>query len=307
MKKFNILICILLIIFTLTACGDTEKTTEALTSTAPTTVTTTLPISSTILESSSITTTQASTTVVTTSATTTESTTAYSTTEATTTKPTTTKQQTITEATTTKPTTTKKQTTSKATTTKPTTNKPITTTKPTTTKPAITTTTTKPDTTKPSTTAPTTQATTEMKKYCTVRIECNTIYDNLSKLKEGKNDFLPSSGVILDNVQVELSGDESAFDVIKKACEENACTDNCKYCKANGVQIEYTYTPAFNNYYIEGIHQIYEKDCGTQSGWMYSVNGTFPDVGSSSYTVSEGDVIVFAFTCNMGEDIGNTY
>ena len=232
MKKFNVLICILLIIFTLTACGDTEKTTEALTSTAPTTVTTTLPISSTILESNSITTTQASTTVVTTSVTTTESTTAYSTTEA---------------------------------------------------------------------------PTTKMKKYCTVRIECDTIYDNLSKLKEGKKDFLPSSGVILDNVEVELSGGESAFDVIKKACEENVCTDNCKYCKANGVQIEYTYTPAFNNYYIEGIHQIYEKDCGTQSGWMYSVNGNFPDEGSSSYTVSSGDVIVFSFTCNMGEDIGNYY
>ena len=295
MKKFNILICILLIIFTLTACGDTEKTTEALTSTAPTTVTTTLPISSNILESSSITTTQASTTVVTTSATTTESTTAYSTTEATTTKPTTTKQQTITEATTTKPTTTKKQTTSKVTTTEP-----ITTTKP-------TTITTKPATTKPSTTAPTTQVTTEMKKYCTVRIKCNTIYDNLSKLKSGKKDFLPSNGVILNNVKVELNGGESAFDVIKKACEENVCTDNCKYCKANGVQIEYTYTPAFNNYYIEGIHQIYEKDCGTQSGWMYSVNGVFPDVGTSSYTVSSGDVVVLSFTCNMGEDIGNTY
>lgn len=295
MKKFNILICILLIIFTLTACGDTEKTTEALTSTAPTTVTTTLPISSNILESSSITTTQASTTVVTTSATTTESTTAYSTTEATTTKPTTTKQQTITEATTTKPTTTKKQTTSKVTTTEP-----ITTTKP-------TTITTKPATTKPSTTAPTTQVTTEMKKYCTVRIKCNTIYDNLSKLKSGKKDFLPSNGVILNNVKVELNGGESAFDVIKKACEENACTDNCKYCKASGVQIEYTYTPAFNNYYIEGIHQIYEKDCGTQSGWMYSVNGIFPDVGTSSYTISPDDVIVFSFTCNMGEDIGNYY
>ena len=295
MKKFNVLICILLIIFTLTACGDTEKTTEALTSTAPTTVTTTLPISSNILESSSITTTQASTTVVTTSVTTTESTTVYSTTEATTTKPTTTKQQTITEATTTKSTTTEKQTTSKVTTTEP-----ITTTKP-------TTITTKPATTKPSTTAPTTQVTTEMKKYCTVRIKCNTIYDNLSKLKSGKKDFLPSNGVILNNVKVELNGGESAFDVIKKACEENVCTDNCKYCKANGVQIEYTYTPAFNNYYIEGIHQIYEKDCGTQSGWMYSVNGVFPDVGTSSYFVSPGDVIVFSFTCNMGEDIGNSY
>ncbi|MBE6786074.1 MAG: DUF4430 domain-containing protein [Ruminococcaceae bacterium] len=305
MKKFNILICILLIIFTLTACGETEQPTNAPTSTAPATAITALTTSTAVPESSSVaaeteTTTETLTatetnTVVTTSVTTTESTTAYSTTEATTTKPTTTKQQTITEATTTKPTTTKKQTTSKVTTTEP-----ITTTKP-------TTITTKPATTKPSTTAPTTQVTTEMKKYCTVRIKCNTIYDNLSKLKSGKKDFLPSNGVILNNVKVELNGGESAFDVIKKACEENVCTDNCKYCKANGVQIEYTYTPAFNNYYIEGIHQIYEKDCGTQSGWMYSVNGVFPDVGTSSYSVSPGDVIVFSFTCNMGEDIGNSY
>lgn len=317
MKKFNVLIFVLLVLFSLTACGNTAKESGNVTTTEQTTVTTALPRSTTVSESSSVAAeTEATTetvtvtetaTVVTASVATTESTTAYSTTETTTTKPATTKQQTTTKATTTKPTTTKKQTTSKVTTTKPTTTKP-TTTKPTTTKPAIiTTTTTKPATTKPSTTAPITQSTTKMKKYCTVRIECNTIYDNLSKLKEGKKDFLPSSGVILDDVQVELNGGESAFDVIKKACEENACTDNCKYCKASGVQIEYTYTPAFNNYYIEGIHQIYEKDCGTQSGWMYSVNGVFPDEGSSSYTVSSGDVIVFSFTCNMGEDIGNSY
>ncbi len=146
-----------------------------------------------------------------------------------------------------------------------------------------------------------------MQNYCTVRIECNTIYNNLGKLKDSKKNFLPTSGVILDNVQVALSGGESVFDVIKKACAENVCTDHCSYCQSTGVQLEYTYTPAFNNYYIEGIHQIYEKDCGTQSGWMYSVNGQFPDVGTSAYAVSEGDVIVFSFTCNMGEDIGNSY
>ena len=173
-----------------------------------------------------------------------------------------------------------------------------------TTKPATTKETT---TTKPAETVPAAQITAEAKEYCTVRIECGTIYDNIGKLKSGKKAFLPANGIILDNVQVELNGGESAFDVIKKACEENVCTDGCQYCRASGVQIEYTYTPAFNNYYIEGIHQIYEKDCGTQSGWMYSVNGVFPDEGTSSYTVSPGDVIVFSFTCNVGEDIGNSY
>mgnify|MGYP003302709382 CR=1 FL=1 len=250
MKKFNILICILMVLFTLTACGGTEEVAEDTTTTAPTTVTTTLPISTTDEATETVTTiestTKTTTIIATTSVTTTESTTIYTTTKATTTKPTT-------------------------------------------------------------TTVPTTQTTTETKDYCTVKIECTTIYDNLPKLKSGKQSFLPTSGVIIDDEKVELNGGESAFDVIKKTCEENVCTDNCKYCKANGVQIEYTYTPAFNNYYIEGIHQIYEKDCGTQSGWMYSVNGEFPDEGSSSYIVSPGDMIVFSFTCNMGEDIGNLY
>ena len=146
---------------------------------------------------------------------------------------------------------------------------------------------------------------TPAKKVCTVTVECKTIYDNLSKFKDNKKTFLPANGVILDRVQVELTGNESAFDVLKKACAQNVCTDRCKYCTASGVQLEYTYTPGFNTYYIEGIHQIYEKDCGAQSGWMYSVNGKYPDVGASAYTVSAGDTIVFSFTCDMGEDIGN--
>jgi len=315
MKKFNVLIIALLMLFLFTACSGTEEIITETTTTVPTTASTTLAeITNAFNSTSSAETTEAktqattvaeATTATTTSATTTEATTAYTTTETTTAKASTTKPTTL-KVTTTKPTTTEKET-EKVTATKPAATKP-TTTKPTTTKaPTTKPTTTKPSTTKPTTTAPTSQATTQAKMYCTVRIECNTIYDNISKLKSGKKAFLPASGIILDSVQVELTGGESAFEVIKKACEENVCTDNCKYCKSNGVQIEYTYTPAFNNYYIEGIHQIYEKDCGTQSGWMYSVNGVFPDVGTSSYTVSPGDVIVFAFTCNMGEDIGNSY
>ncbi len=257
MKKLNILICMFMMLFSITACGNSAEKSEDETTTIPTTVLTTvptstsLPVSSAVIttESTTTETTTATTTEVTTTVITTESTTAYTTTEAT----------------------------------------------------------TSVSITIPTTTKPTTVTTTEAKDYCTVRIECNTIYDNIDKLRSSKQAFLPASGVILDNVQVELVGGETAFDVIKKACEENVCTDNCKYCKVSGVQIEYTYTPAFNNYYIEGIHQIYEKDCGTQSGWMYSVNGVFPDVGTSSYTVSPGDVIVFSFTCNMGEDIGNSF
>lgn len=299
MKKSRILICMLILLLTFTACDNNEEnvsetttTSQIVTTAEPTTVyieTTTAPetTETTIL-----------TTEITTQTTTpvTEASTTVSPSVTTTQR--TTKVTTANESTTKAPATVSsnaKPTTTKATTTKPTTTKAPTT-KP-----------TEPST-KPTTTEPTTEpSTTQAKNYCTVRIECKTIYDNLNNFENNKKSFLTSSGVILDDVQVEISGTESAFEVLKKACSENVCTDNCKYCEQNGVLLEYTYTPAFNNYYIEGIHQIYEKDCGSQSGWMYSVNGTFPDVGSSSYTVSDEDVIVFAFTCNMGEDIGNSY
>lgn len=142
---------------------------------------------------------------------------------------------------------------------------------------------------------------------CFVTIRCETIKDNLSSLKKGKEAFVPKSGVILDRAEVSFQNGESAFDVMKRACSENVCTDNCKYCQKSGIQLEYNFTPAFGTYYIEGIHQLYEKDCGSMSGWMFSVNGNFPTDGSSSYTVKPGDEIVFAYTCDMGDDIGNAY
>lgn len=160
----------------------------------------------------------------------------------------------------------------------------------------------------PKTTSRTTNDFTEESiDVCVVTIVCATINENLDKLKDSKKDFVPTDGIILNNVQVEIDAGDTAFDVIKKACESNVCNANCRYCQSSGVQLEYTYNPGFKTYYIEGIHQIYEKDCGSQSGWMYSVNGVFPSIGSSSYTVKSGDKIIFAYTCNMGEDIGNTY
>ena len=43
--------------------------------------------------------------------------------------------------------------------------------------------------------------------------------------------------------------------------------------------------------YIEGINNLYEFDCGEQSGWMYSVNGWFPNYGCSRYQLKDGDVV----------------
>ncbi len=142
------------------------------------------------------------------------------------------------------------------------------------------------------------------KKFCTISITCAEIIKNENKLKSGKEAFIPSDGTILKSVTVEFEDGETVFDILCRVCETNSCTDNCQYCRNGGIQLEYEYTPGYDNYYIEGIHQIYEKDCGSKSGWMYKVNGAFPNYGCSEYTLKVGDKIEFIYTCDLGEDIG---
>lgn len=132
------------------------------------------------------------------------------------------------------------------------------------------------------------------KQYtCTIAIYCDTILNNMDDLEPGKAEFVPAGGVILSPVEAAFTEGETVFDVLKRVCS------------AAGIQIEYSWTPLYDSYYIEGIHHLYEFDCGVESGWMYKVNGWFPNYGCSSYTLADGDVIVWAYTCQgLGTDVG---
>ena len=145
--------------------------------------------------------------------------------------------------------------------------------------------------------------TAESAPVCFVTIDCKNIKNNLSSLKKGKKAFVPQSGYILKDARVPFEEGESAFDALKRACKENVCTDNCEYCQKGGIQLEFSFTPAYKSYYVEGIHQLYEKDCGSFSGWMFSVNGKFSDASSSEYLLKAGDKITFAYTASMGDDL----
>ena len=127
---------------------------------------------------------------------------------------------------------------------------------------------------------------------CTVLIECKTILNNYGKLKESKKEFVPNDGIILKETRITFKNGETVFDVLKRVCDEN------------GIQFESSYTPAFGSYYVEGIGQIYQKDCGTKSGWTYCVNSVFPNMGSSSYVLKNGDKVEWHYTCDNGADVG---
>ena len=137
------------------------------------------------------------------------------------------------------------------------------------------------------------ETTTKKQNTCTFVIECKTILNNMGNLKESKKEFLPADGVILKKTTVTFKDGETVFDVLTRVCKEN------------NIQTESSYTPGYDNYYIEGINQIYEKDCGTKSGWMYCVNGTFPNYGCSDYKLKNGDEVEWRYTCDLGSDIGD--
>ena len=130
---------------------------------------------------------------------------------------------------------------------------------------------------------------------CTFSIECSTILNNLSMLDPEKLEMVPSGGVILSKTTVTFYEGESVFDVLQRLCKEK------------GIHMEAEWTPIYNSAYVEGIHNLYEFDCGALSGWMYKVNGWYPNYGSSRYQLKDGDVVEWRYTCDLGNDVGGGY
>lgn len=127
---------------------------------------------------------------------------------------------------------------------------------------------------------------------CTFSIECSTILNNLDMLDPEKLEMVPSNGVILATTTVTFYEGESVYDVLQRLCKEK------------GIHMESSWTPIYNSAYIEGIHNLYEFDCGSLSGWMYRVNGWYPNYGCSRYQLADGDVVEWRYTCDLGNDVG---
>ena len=133
------------------------------------------------------------------------------------------------------------------------------------------------------------------KLTCTLEIRCDTLLGNLDGMQAEKAALVPDNGVILDITEVEFSAGDSVFDVFRRVLREEK------------IHFEYVDASIYDSVYIEGISNIYEFDCGPQSGWMFSVNGIYPGLGCSAYTLADGDAIVFNYTCDLGADLGADY
>ena len=105
---------------------------------------------------------------------------------------------------------------------------------------------------------------------CYISINCKTAIDSGIKNKQSYS-FLPDDGVVLPETKMEFTDGETVFDILAR---------------------------------VEGICNLYEFDCGSLSGWIYSVNGWSPNYGCGQYKIERGDIIKFEYTCNLGEDLG---
>ncbi len=127
---------------------------------------------------------------------------------------------------------------------------------------------------------------------CTLSVRCDTILENMAWLVPEKAGLVPPDGVLFAEQTVTFYEGESVFNLLLREM------------KRNKIHMEFENTPMYNSAYIEGIGNLYEFDCGELSGWMYKVNGWFPNYGCSRYQLQNGDKIEWVYTCDLGADVG---
>lgn len=161
-------------------------------------------------------------------------------------------------------------------------------------KPETTTSIPKPSTPKPSTPEKPVEKPAK-KEYATITIGMRTLlnpdhYELLPKNLQSEK-YVPASGVLLNNAKIEIKEGDTAWDAISKL--------RSKY----GIYINYEKNPMYGIYII-GINHINEKQAGSLSGWMYTVNGVKAPVGVGNYELEDGDRIELQYTTNGGTDLG---
>lgn len=122
----------------------------------------------------------------------------------------------------------------------------------------------------------------ETEKKVRLTIQCTAILDHRELWKDGLEEILPDNGIFYTGDCI-LSEGETVYDVLKMVCQEK------------NIALDSQYTPIYGTYYIQGIGNLYEFDCGSESGWKYSVNGKVPGEGCSTYKLSSGDEIIFYY------------
>lgn len=104
----------------------------------------------------------------------------------------------------------------------------------------------------------------------TIQIDCSAALP----YQEDLGISLPEDGMLLDTTSVDIiPGTTTVYDVLRST--------DALVVGSSG--------------YIQGIDNLFEKDCTAGSGWIYTVNGTLPMMGCGAYRLQSGEVIVWRY------------
>ena len=112
-----------------------------------------------------------------------------------------------------------------------------------------------------------------------------------------KNNMIVHSIVISDSevplppTEMEIEDGDTVLDAL------------IKITKKHQIQMDYRGGQGATAY-VEGMDNVYEFDRGPGSGWMYRVNGIFPDRSAGIVPLLPGDRVEWLYTTDLGNDLG---
>jgi len=132
---------------------------------------------------------------------------------------------------------------------------------------------------------------TDFVTYSTINTDAPVTPKNYVTLSIDKKTI--KKGYVLSPSKVEFTAGESVWDVLKREMD------------SLNIDYEYSWTPKYGSVYVESISGDGEFDNDSSgSGWMYNVNGWYPNYGASLYKLKDGDVIQWRYTMDLGADLG---
>ncbi len=117
----------------------------------------------------------------------------------------------------------------------------------------------------------------------TLEIRCDAL--------AGQGNDLPEDGCILPPTAFPIGEGDTVYDVLTRAARQ--------------YRIQLDASGGQGMKYVVGLHHLYEQAHGELSGWMFFVNGASASQSCDQYALSDGDTILWAYTCQMGADLPN--
>ncbi|HHU21346.1 MAG TPA: DUF4430 domain-containing protein [Acholeplasma sp.] len=132
---------------------------------------------------------------------------------------------------------------------------------------------------------------TEDSEVVYLQIECKVLINKTENIKQSLLDegIIPDDGIFLKEKTLVLRNKDTVMSILKRAS---------RYYRFNleGEGLN-------GSYYIEGIYDLYEFDCGPLSGWLFYVNGERSGQSSDKVYLENGDKVVLKYSCDMGNDL----